>query len=397
MSENFRGVTFAEQDVTPADDAIVRRAIMPDGILTGCEISYSGSTLTMAAGYIIACGRTFQHIAAQNWAVVDATSGFARLVLTIDLTKTATEATFNQIESSIEYAAAEDGFVDLEQSDINLSGTRYQIAAAVVSLGTGGITGIVSQLALSRVEGGGGLNFSVVDGLTQPGDPKENMIWVYTEGMTGWYMQPTQPEGMLPGEVWFSTGKDSTVAFDALKKNTVMVYPLSAKQMGQDGVLVDVTAKSWQDGEWVEWVTEIVLYANGILNTTYTNTGNVTDKGTYLVFNTVESLNTSGKNVIFAEKFNPTAYSKVSIDYELVGGHKVSGTKYLSHELVLFDDSGNAITSVPLSDSGHTEIDTSTATGVTSCRTGLRSYIAKQWVKGDANITTNIYELVVVV
>lgn len=253
MSENFRGVTFAEQGVTPADDAIVRRAILPDGILTGCEISYSGSTLTMAAGYIIACGRTFQHIAAQNWAVVDATSGFARLVLTIDLTKTATEATFNQIESSIEYAAAEDGFVDLEQSDINLSGTRYQIAAAVVSLGTGGITGIVFQLALSRVEGGGGLNFSVVDGLTQPGDPKENMIWVYAEGMTGWYMAAEQPEGMQPGEVWISTGVSSYVAFNALKKNTVMVYPLSAKQMQADGTLVDVPAKSWQNGQWVDW------------------------------------------------------------------------------------------------------------------------------------------------
>ena len=261
MSENFRGVTFAEQSVTPADDAIVRRAILPDGILTGCEISYSGSTLTMAAGYIIACGRTFQHIAAQNWAVVDATSGFARLVLTIDLTKTATEATFNQIESNIEYAAAEDGFVDLEQSDINLSGTRYQIAAAVVSLGTGGITGIVSQLALSRVEGGGGLNFSVVDGLTQPGDPKENMIWVYTEGMTGWHFAAEQPEEMAKGEVWFSTGKTSTIAFNALKKGTVMVYPISAKQMIDDGILVEVTAKIYQNGAWVEWIT--VYYDKG--------------------------------------------------------------------------------------------------------------------------------------
>ena len=146
MSENFRGVTFAEQGVTPADDAIVRRAILPDGTLTGCEISYSGSMLTMAAGYIIACGRTFQHTTAQNWAVVDATSGFARLVLTIDLAKTATESTFDQINTAIEYATSEDGFVALEQQDINLSGTRYQIVAAVVSLGTGGITGIVSQL-----------------------------------------------------------------------------------------------------------------------------------------------------------------------------------------------------------------------------------------------------------
>lgn len=262
MSDNFRGVTFAEQAVTPADDAIVRRAILPDGILTGCEISYSGSTLTMAAGFIIACGRTFQHTTAQNWAVVDASSGYARLVLTIDLTKTATEDTFKQIDSAIEYASSEDGFVGLDQQDINLSGTRYQICAAVVSLGVGGITGIVSQLEKSRAEGGG-LNFRLVGGLAQPNDPKKNDIWVNTpEKITGYYFSPVQPENMLPGEVWISIGTSSPVAFNAVKKNTVMVYPIGAKQM-INGILVDKTAKSWQDGAWVEWIPAGSLFWHG--------------------------------------------------------------------------------------------------------------------------------------
>ena len=39
MISNFTGVTFAEQRVTPADDAQIRRAILPDGILSGCELS----------------------------------------------------------------------------------------------------------------------------------------------------------------------------------------------------------------------------------------------------------------------------------------------------------------------------------------------------------------------
>lgn len=258
MSETIRGITFAEQSVTPADDAIVRRAILGDGVLTGCDISYSGSTLTMAAGYIIACGRTFQITAAQNWAVVDATSGVARLLLTMDLTKTATEDTFRQIDFSIEYASAADGFVDLIQEDINLSGTKYQIVVAVVSLGTGGITGIVSKL--ERTEGGGGLNFRVVDGLTQPGDPKENMIWVYTEGMTGWYMQPTKPENMQPGEVWISTGTGSSVSFNVLKKNSIMVYPISAQQ-NINGEIKGVTATIYQNGNWRPWIA--YLYDKG--------------------------------------------------------------------------------------------------------------------------------------
>ena len=259
MSENIRGITFAEQAVTPADDAIVRRAVLGDGALSGCEVTYSGSTLTLAPGFIIACGRAFQITAAQNWAVVDATSGFARLLLTIDLTKTATESTFNQIEFSVEYASAKDGFTELLQDDINISGTKYQIVIAMVSLGTGGITGIVSKL--EKAEGGGaGLNFKVV-GNPQPTSPSENTIWLNTEvPIASWYFQAEQPENMAEGDVWFATGASRSVEFNALKKNGIQVYPLSAKQM-VSGALVDKTAKSWQGGKWVEWI--LYLYNRG--------------------------------------------------------------------------------------------------------------------------------------
>lgn len=103
--------------------------------------------------------------------------------------------------------------------------------------------------------GGGGLNFKVVDGTSAPASPKENTIWVNCEGMTGWHMVAEQPENMKPGEVWISTGTASQVAFNAAKKNTVMVYPISAKQMQEDGTLVDRTAKSFQNGQWVDWIT----------------------------------------------------------------------------------------------------------------------------------------------
>ena len=38
MSANFTGVTFPNQKVTPANDAVIRRAIFDDGILTGSEL-----------------------------------------------------------------------------------------------------------------------------------------------------------------------------------------------------------------------------------------------------------------------------------------------------------------------------------------------------------------------
>lgn len=262
MSLNFTGVTFAEQKITPSDDAIIRRAILPDGILTGCAISYSGSTLTMAAGQLMVCGRQIRHPSAQNWAVVDANSGFARLVLTIDLTRTATKDTFDQVVESIEYATAVDGFPELEQADINGTGIRYQVAVCVVSLGTGGITGIVSQLEKSRVDGSGGLNFKLVGGTTQPTDPSENMIWVNTdETITGWAFAPSAPADPEDGSVWIRTGLSSRVAFNAMKKNCIMLYPLKCKQY-IDGAWNDRTAQSYINGEWIDWYS-VQLYDNG--------------------------------------------------------------------------------------------------------------------------------------
>lgn len=150
MSEYFAGITFPWQRVTPSDDAVVRRKLLADGILSGCDLSYSGSTLTMGAGLLIACGRQLRHTAVQNWAVTGATSGYARLVLTIDTTRTSTKEAFDQIVDSIEYASALDGFTELQQEDINEAGTIYQFVACVVSLGSGGITGIVERLGVTE-------------------------------------------------------------------------------------------------------------------------------------------------------------------------------------------------------------------------------------------------------
>ena len=157
MSAKFTGVTFPNQKVTPANDAVIRRAIFDDGILTGCDLSYSGSTLTMTAGQLMICGRQIIHPSSQNWAVTEATSGYARLVLTIDVTRTSTKATFDQVVDEIQYATDANGFADLTTADINATGTRYQVAVCVVSLGPGGITGIASKLDMTEGGGAGGV------------------------------------------------------------------------------------------------------------------------------------------------------------------------------------------------------------------------------------------------
>ena len=199
---DFSGVTFAKQNVTPADDGLVRRALLSDGILTGCNFSYSGYTLSMSAGALIVCGRQIRHPSAQNWAVVGAKSGYARLVLDIDLTKSSTKELFEQVSTTLEYATDEAGFTELIQEDLNVSGSHYQIALCVVSLGEAGITGIVSQLDSAAGTGG---NFSVVGGLTQPTSPKENMIWVKADVKKApkYVFAVAAPESPSEGLIWF--------------------------------------------------------------------------------------------------------------------------------------------------------------------------------------------------
>lgn len=102
--------------------------------------------------------------------------------------------------------------------------------------------------------GGAALNFKVV-GNPQPANPKENTIWLNTDAeITGHAFAAEQPEGMAEGEVWISTGVSSPANFNALKKNNITVYPLTAMQM-IGGEMVKLEAKIWQDGEWHEWFT----------------------------------------------------------------------------------------------------------------------------------------------
>ena len=109
--------------------------------------------------------------------------------------------------------------------------------------------------------GGGGLNFKVVGGTSAPSSPKENTIWVNTSvAITGWVFSATAPSSPAAGLVWIPTGESSAVDFNALKKNGIQVYPVSAKQY-VGGAWVDMTAKIYQGGAWKELIT--YLYNKG--------------------------------------------------------------------------------------------------------------------------------------
>jgi hypothetical protein len=113
-----------------------------------------------------------------------------------------------------------------------------------------------------NMTGGASLNFKVVPGLTQPGTAAENTIWVKTETIGAWYFAPTQPEGMQPTDVWFLTGTNSDLKFNALKKNEILIRPIESKQM-TDGGLVSVEVSIYQNGAWTELDTKKYVFKSG--------------------------------------------------------------------------------------------------------------------------------------
>lgn len=114
--------------------------------------------------------------------------------------------------------------------------------------------------------GGGnvGLNFKVVGGTSQPASAAENTIWLNTDtDITGWVFSPSQPETPAAGLAWISIGVASAAAFNAVKKQTMMVYPVAAKQY-VDGAWANKGAMIYLDGAWVSFSTEAVyLYIEG--------------------------------------------------------------------------------------------------------------------------------------
>ena len=209
MSEFFQGVTFDEQLVTPYDDAALYAAILPDGIIHGCRLTYSGNALTMEPGLLILSGRVIRHTSAETWRLTEDVSGFARILLNIDLSFASSENSFKQVFSTVEYAQDMQGFPELQQDPINISGARYQVVACVVTLSDGAITAISEEIRSASLRE----NFAPKGyGLGEAFVTKKPAL----RFMSGWY-RASQPA--LPGEPDYLG--DRLVRTDALSASFV--------------------------------------------------------------------------------------------------------------------------------------------------------------------------------
>lgn len=130
---SIKGVDFPLQLVTPVDAGILQAAIMTDGILSGCEVTWSGLTVTIAPGMMIACGRRIK-LTEPVSITLNAYVGYARIYVQIDASAASTKEAFEQVSFGARYASTPAGFVSGESGDINGTGVLYD--APIVDMQT---------------------------------------------------------------------------------------------------------------------------------------------------------------------------------------------------------------------------------------------------------------------
>ena len=205
---------------------------------------------------------------------------------------------------------------------------------------------------LGRTNAGGGgmsLNFKVVTGLTQPVTASENTIWVKVEAIGDWYFSATQPENLQELDVWILVNEYSPVEFNALKKNGIQVYPISAKQY-VNGTLQEKSVKAYQNGQWATIATDYIIIPNvGIeWQLTENSTKKVDNSGAVFV---IKAGATSG----------PTGYALCEVDVSKYSVLQINGN---------IQDIGSG-------------------SGSERVRVGLFSYSAKELVLGVNSTGTN--------
>lgn len=141
MSSQIHGINFDNQVVSAKDHGRMFQCLLTDGILTGCAMSYSGKNVTIGAGYLLVAGREMKLTSTATVSVAGATSGYARVVVTVDLSKEASTTNFEQANFSVSYASTITGFPALAKDDVNNTGTKYEFELCVVRLVTTGVSG----------------------------------------------------------------------------------------------------------------------------------------------------------------------------------------------------------------------------------------------------------------
>ena len=135
----LKGETFNQQTFTSDAFALFidRFTNKQSGVMIGCELSNTNTSVTIAEGYFLIRGRFLRIISGVTLSDIS-TDGFYSLVCEIDLSKTNTAEQFNQGAIKTIYGAS--AYPTLTQQDITASGEVYQFEFARFKVESGSIT-----------------------------------------------------------------------------------------------------------------------------------------------------------------------------------------------------------------------------------------------------------------
>lgn len=112
------------------------------GVATGCNLSNTNNSITIADGYFVIRGRFLQIISGVTISNIS-TNGFYSLVCEIDLSKENTTTQLNQAEIKVLYNAS--AYPTLTQQDLTNGGTVYQYEFATFKVEAGNISSFVDK------------------------------------------------------------------------------------------------------------------------------------------------------------------------------------------------------------------------------------------------------------
>lgn len=118
------------------------------GVVKGCELSNTNTSVTVGEGYFCIKGRFLQILGDETKEV--SSNGYYSLICEIDLSKENTKEEFNQ--GSIKVVSGTSTYPTLTQQDINNAGTMYQYEFARFRVTDTGITDFTDRRTFLNLE-----------------------------------------------------------------------------------------------------------------------------------------------------------------------------------------------------------------------------------------------------
>lgn len=212
----LNGIIFDARNNASKDWRNILKKILPDGILRGCNISYTSNSITVGDGYLVACGGVVQCDGTETLAITpQLANGYVRLKLRIDLSREASNTTSNQTAWAQDYSATTT-FPDLTQEDITSNGLIYEIMVCIAQITGGNITGITQTAKiyagpLSAAGGTLGGDLTLAKGAhirgTQYGtDNPIDLIWLGNSANDNIWIGGNDGEATIGGGIFFHIG-----------------------------------------------------------------------------------------------------------------------------------------------------------------------------------------------